>query len=203
MCGTAMCGTAHARLDGVLAGGVSRELIGAPHPVLTTQTLPVDAADPLVVAGAADLLATMRRSHRCTGLSAPQIGLGWRLLSLDVSRHPRTRSCAGELVVANPRLVAASRWERVREGCLSVPGLTGEVSRATRITVRGEHPGSGTPVTVHADAFEARCLQHQLDHLDGVLFLDRVVGARAVHRTGRGSGATGDMTSYARVFRYV
>ncbi|MBG0826272.1 peptide deformylase [Planomonospora sp. ID67723] len=161
-------------------------MIGAPHPVLTTRTVPVDPADPQVVAGAADLLATMRRSHRCMGLTAPQIGLGWRLLSVDVSRHPRTRSCAGELVVANPRLVAASRWEPGREGCLSVPGLVAEVSRATRITVHGEHPGSGAPLTVHADAFEARCLQHQLDHLDGVLFLDRVAGTRAVHHTGRG-----------------
>ncbi|GIH99071.1 peptide deformylase [Planobispora takensis] len=178
-----MFGTA--QLLGVLASGVSRQLIGAPHPVLTTRALPVDPADPGVVAAAADLLATMRRSHRCMGLTAPQIGLGWRLLSVDVSRHPRTRSCAGEFVMANPRLVSASRWERAREGCLSVPGITGDVSRATRITVRGEHPGSGAPVTLHADAFEARCIQHQLDHLDGVLFLDHVTGTRSVHQGAR------------------
>ncbi|GGS90370.1 peptide deformylase [Planobispora rosea] len=164
-----------------LPGGVCRELIGAPHPVLTAKALPVDPTDPQVVAAAADLLATMRRS-RCTGLAAPQIGLGWRLFSVDAGRHPATRSCAGEFVVANPRLVSASHWETAREGCLSVPGLTGGVPRATRITIQGEHPGSGAPLTVHADAFEARCIQHQLDHLDGVLFLDRVTGTRAVYR---------------------
>ncbi|MGV9776405.1 peptide deformylase [Streptosporangium sp. NPDC003464] len=164
--------------------GTARELIIAPHPVLTAQALPVDPADPLVVSAAADLLATMRRVRHCTGLAAPQIGLGWRLLSVDVSLHPGARSCAGELVMANPRLVAASRWEPTREGCRSVPGLAGDVLRATRITVRGERPGSGAPVTVDADAFEARCIQHQLDHLDGVLFLDRLVHSWAVHRMG-------------------
>ncbi|GIH77242.1 peptide deformylase [Planobispora longispora] len=164
-----------------LPDGVRRELVGAPHPVLTARALPVDPTDPQVVAAAADLLASMRRS-RCTGLAAPQIGLGWRLFSIDVSRHPGTRSCAGELVVANPRLVAASHWATAREGCLSVPGLTGDVSRATRVTIQGERPGSGAPLIVHADAFEARCIQHQMDHLDGVLFLDRVTGTRAVYR---------------------
>ncbi|GAA2861695.1 peptide deformylase [Streptosporangium fragile] len=165
-----------------LASGTPRPLVGAPHPLLTSRADPVDPADPRVVAVAADLLATMRHSRGCMGLAAPQIGVGWRLLSVDVSRHPRARSCAGELVMANPRLVAASRWEPAREGCVSVPGLVGDVPRATRITVRGEHPGTGASLTVHADAFEARCIQHQLDHLDGVLFLDRVPGAWAVRR---------------------
>ncbi|WP_433245593.1 peptide deformylase [Streptosporangium sp. CA-135522] len=173
--------------------GAPRELIAAPHPVLTARALPVDPTDPLVVAAAADLLATMRRVRRCVGLAAPQIGVGWRLLSFDVSSHPRARSCAGELVVANPHLVAASRWEPGREGCLSVPGLVADVLRATRITVRGESPGTGAPVVVDADALEARCIQHQLDHLDGVLFMDRVIGARAAHRTG--SGPAGERTT--------
>nr|BFE83656.1 hypothetical protein GCM10020093_062570 [Planobispora longispora] len=127
-----------------LPDGVRRELVGAPHPVLTARALPVDPTDPQVVAAAADLLASMRRS-RCTGLAAPQIGLGWRLFSIDVSRHPGTRSCAGELVVANPRLVAASHWATAREGCLSVPGLTGDVSRATRVTIQGSARAAALP----------------------------------------------------------
>ncbi|MCG5216855.1 peptide deformylase [Streptosporangium sp. KLBMP 9127] len=162
--------------------GTAREVLDAPHTLLTTMAAPVDPADPRVVEAAADLLATLRRADDRLGVSAPQIGLGWRLLAIDVSSHPRTRSCAGELVLVNPRLTQAARWETAREGCLSVPGLVGEVRRATRITVTGQRPGDGESLTFHTDAFEARCLQHQLDHLDGVLFLDRMPTARAVHR---------------------
>lgn len=63
---------------------------------------------------------------------------------------------------------------------MSVPDFTGDVKRATRLVVRGELPGTGEVVTVEADAFEARALQHEIDHCDGLVFLDRVVGAHAV-----------------------
>ncbi|MGN9840737.1 peptide deformylase [Nonomuraea sp. H19] len=157
-------------------------MIVAPHPVLSTAAEPVDPTAPEVVAGAADLLATLRREPSTTGLAAPQIGLSWRLIAFDAGLHPRSRSCAGELVVANPRLAKASHWDQAREGCASVAGLTADVLRATHITVHGHLPGSGEPVTIEADALEARCIQHQLDHLDGLLFLDRVTGALSLHR---------------------
>lgn len=64
---------------------------------------------------------------------------------------------------------------------MSVPDFTGDVRRATRMTVSGVLPGSGEPVTLTTDAFEARALQHEIDHLDGLLFLDRVAGAHAIH----------------------
>jgi peptide deformylase len=110
-------------------------------------------------------------------------------MSIDVSGHPSTRSCAGEFVIANPQIVEAARWESAREGCLSVPGLVAEVPRATSITIQGVRPGTGEPLTIHADAFEARCIQHQLDHLDGLLFLDRVTGTRAVYPVRKGGEA--------------
>lgn len=161
--------------------GSRREVVAAPHPMLVTPAVDVDPADAVVTEVVTDLLDTMRRLPGCRGLSAPQLGVGWRLMSIDVSGHPSTRSYAGELVIANPRIVEAARWEPAREGCLSVPGLVAEVPRATRITIRGVRPGTGEPMTIHADAFEARCIQHHLDHLDGLLFLDRVTGTRAVH----------------------
>ncbi|WP_220447033.1 peptide deformylase [Nonomuraea deserti] len=165
------------------ADGKPREVIDAPHPLLSTAAEPVDPTAPEVVAAAADLLATLRHEPSTTGLAAPQIGLSWRLIAFDAGRHPRSRSCTGELVVANPRLATAARWNHLREGCVSVPGLTADVRRATRITVHGHLPGTGEPVTIEADAVEARCIQHQLDHLDGLLFLDRVVGALSLHRS--------------------
>ncbi|WP_219463279.1 peptide deformylase [Nonomuraea rhizosphaerae] len=164
------------------SGGTARQVLGAPHPLLSVPAQQVDPTDPRVVAAAADLLATLRNARGTAGLAAPQIGLSWRLIAFDTRGHPGGRSWAGERVMVNPRLAEASRWHDGREGCASIPGLTGDVRRATRITVLGRLPGTGDPVTIEADAFESRCIQHQLDHLDGILFLDRVPGALSLHR---------------------
>ncbi|MDX6284949.1 MAG: peptide deformylase [Frankiales bacterium] len=82
--------------------------------------------------------------------------------------------------MVNPELTAGADLRVAREGCLSVPDLTGDVARPHSVTVRGQLPGSGTALTVDADAFEARAFCHELDHLDGMLFLDRVAGAHAL-----------------------
>jgi peptide deformylase len=164
-----------------LPEGVLRAVIRAPAGVLSTPSAEVDPADPAVVSLAADLLVTQRASPGCVGLAAPQIGVALRVFSLDVSGHPKTRTCHGALVLANPVVRFASRSERGREGCMSVPDLTGDVKRATRLVVSGLVPGSGEPLDIETDAFEARAFQHEIDHLDGLLFLDRVAGAHALH----------------------
>jgi peptide deformylase len=104
-----------------------------------------------------------------------------QLFSLDVTGHPKARVVHGAVVLANARIEEASRWERGREGCMSVPDLTGDVKRAARLTVVGVVPGTGEEITVTTDAFEARAYQHELDHCAGLLFLDRVAGAHALH----------------------
>jgi peptide deformylase len=164
-----------------LPHGRVRPVVRAPAAVLTRRAEDVDPRDPEVVQLAADLLATQRVSPGCVGLAAPQIGVGWRLFSLDVTGHPKTRSCHGPVVLANPSVVAASRKERGREGCMSVPELTGDVRRATQVLVAGVVPVTGAALTVETDAFEARAFQHEIDHLDGLLFLDRVAGAHGLH----------------------
>ncbi len=169
-------------LQVALPKGVVRDVVTAAHPVLSTPCIEVDPCDPEVVALAADLLATMDVSPGCVGLAANQVGVGWRLFSLDVSAHPKTRTCHGRFVLVNPMIEQASRNEKAREGCMSVPDFTGDVKRATRLTVTGQLPGSAQRVTLTTDAFEARALQHEIDHLDGFLFLDRVASAAAVHR---------------------
>lgn len=156
-------------------------VLRAPAAPLSTRCAEADPYDEVVVALAADLLATQRASPGCVGLAAPQVGAPVRVFSLDVTGHPKTRNCAGPMVLVNPVVVAASRLERAREGCLSVPDLTGDVKRAARLTVRALVPGTAADVTLETDAFEARALQHEIDHLDGLLFLDRVAGAHALH----------------------
>lgn len=162
------------------AGGVV-QVVAAPHPVLSHPGEQVDPADPKMVALAADLLATMRVSPGCVGLAAPQVGIGVRLFVVDVTGHPRAVTAHGAFALCNAELVQASRWRPGREGCLSAPDLTGDVKRASRVVVTGQLPGSGDQVTVTTDAFEARALQHEIDHCAGLLFLDRVAGAHAIH----------------------
>jgi N-formylmethionyl-tRNA deformylase len=143
--------------------------------------LQVDPSDPVIVQLCADLVATMRISPGCVGLAAPQVGVVAQVFCVDVSGHPKARTSHGLIVLANAEIVEASRNEKGREGCMSVPDLTGDVRRAAKITVVGQLPLSGERVLITTDAFEARALQHEIDHCNGMLFLDRVTGAHAVY----------------------
>jgi peptide deformylase len=164
-----------------LPNGRVLDVIRAPSQVLSVAGLPVDPADPRVVQLCADLVATMGVSPGCVGLAAPQVGVSVQAFCVDVSAHPKTRTSHGLIVLVNAEVVEASRNEKAREGCMSVPDITGDVKRATKITVAGLLPLSGERVLISTDAFEARALQHEIDHCDGKLFLDRVIGAHAVH----------------------
>jgi len=157
------------------------EVVRAPTPVLSQVGAEVDPADPAMVQLAADLVATMRVSPGCVGLAAPQVGVGVQMFCVDVAAHPKTRSHHGTFVLCNAEILQASRNEKAREGCMSVPDFTGDVKRATRVVVSGQLPGTGKPVEISADAFEARALQHEIDHCQGLLFLDRAAGAHAIH----------------------
>lgn len=143
-----------------------REVLRYPNPILKQVAAPAQAAE--VDAVGRDLVDTMRSFERCVGLSAPQLGELVRMVAVDVRGHPKAETSNGLLVLANPKIVEAEGSEVAREGCLSIPDLTANVRRATRVVV--EHGGA----LVESLGFEARCLQHEIDHLDGVLFLDRV-----------------------------
>jgi peptide deformylase len=158
-----------------------RPVVRLPDPVLKQRAAEVDSIDDSVRSLCLDLVDTMRASPACVGLAANQIGVGLRAFAVDVTGHRKARSCAGELVLVNPVLVSASNPELAREGCMSVPDLTGDVARATAVVMRGLTP-DGDERIVEADAFEARALLHELDHLDGAVFLDRVASASSVFR---------------------
>jgi peptide deformylase len=161
--------------------GRVRDVVRAPARVLSTDGDRVDPTSPETVQLAADLVATMRVSPGCVGLAAPQVGEGVKVFCVDVSEHPKARDHHGTFVLCNAEVVQSSRNEKAREGCMSVPDLTGDVKRPSRVVVRGQLPGTGEEVTLEADAFEARALQHEIDHCDGLLFLDRAAGAHAIY----------------------
>ncbi|MFC0533492.1 peptide deformylase [Phytohabitans kaempferiae] len=162
--------------------GEVRPVVKAPDAVLSRAGTEVDPVDPKVVRLAADLMATMRVSPGCVGLAAPQIGVSAQVFVVDVSGHPKAATLHGAFALCNAKVVEASRWRPGREGCMSVPDLTGDVKRAARVVVEAVLPGTGEPVRLTTDAFEARALQHEIDHCAGLLFLDRVAGAHAIHQ---------------------
>lgn len=162
--------------------GTVLPVVTAPATVLSTVGDEVDPTDPAVVQLAADLVATMRVSPGCVGLAAPQVGVGAQLFAVDVTGHPKASTVHGTLVLCNAKIIEASRWKAGREGCMSVPDLTGDVKRAARVVVSATLPGSGEEVEIITDAFEARALQHEIDHCAGKLFLDRVGGAHAIYQ---------------------
>jgi peptide deformylase len=155
-------------------------VVTAPDPVLGAAGAQVDPTEPDVLQLAADLVATMRVAPGCVGLAAPQVGVSARVFAVDVAAHPRTRTTHGTFVLCNAEVTQASQWQKGREGCMSVPDLTGDVKRAGKLVVVGQLPG-GEQVELTTDAFEARALQHEIDHCAGLLFLDQVAGAHAIY----------------------
>ena len=152
-----------------------RPILRYPHPALKLVARPVEGGeDALVERLAADLIDTMEASPRCVGVAAPQLGELVRMIVVDVSEHPKATTRHGRLLLVNPRIIDASGAEVGREGCLSIPDLTANVRRATHITVEALEVGAVEPRVISTEGFEARCLQHEIDHLDGLLFLDRV-----------------------------
>lgn len=156
-----------------------------PDPVLARRCADVDPLDGAVAALADAMVALMRASPHCVGIAAPQVGRAWRLFVLDTTGHKKARSAHGLVVMTNPVVLERDGEETAREGCLSVPDLTGDVRRAARVVVSGVEPRTGRVRVVEADAFEARALQHEIDHVDGMLFLDRVRTPQGLHRRKR------------------
>lgn len=120
-----------------------------------------------------DLIDTMRASPACVGLAAPQIAVSKRAFVVDVSTHPKTTVSHGLVAMFDPAIVESDGREKGREGCMSVPDLTANVVRAKRIVVAGAAV-DGSHLIVETSGFEARAFQHEIDHLDGALILDRV-----------------------------
>ncbi|RMD68572.1 MAG: peptide deformylase [Gammaproteobacteria bacterium] len=151
-----------------------------PDPRLKQPSKPVEAFDEKLAAFIRDLEATMRAGPGGVGIAAPQVGCFKRIVIVDVSGKPGIQH-HGRLVLINPEI---TDWEGLavgREGCLSVPDYTGNVVRAERIALEALDE-QGHPLSLEAEGFEARALQHEIDHLNGLLFLDRLVSRRDLFR---------------------
>ena len=157
------------------------DILIVPDERLTRPSLPVTRFDGELHTFVQDLEETRQAGPAAVGIAAPQVGRHQRILILDVSSRPKTPN-HGHLVLVNPEIVRWEGFETGREGCLSVPDYTGTVIRATHVQVRAQDL-AGAHLDLEMEGFEARALQHEIDHLDGLLFLDRVVSRRTdLHR---------------------
>ena len=154
-----------------------RNILVYPDPFLARKAVPVAVVDDRVLTLIRDMFETMYAAEG-VGLAAPQVGVGKRVIVLDVSPVDEN---VPPMAIVNPEIVERKGSVTGEEGCLSVPGVQGEVCRAETVVVRGLDP-EGKPVHLSAAGILSRALQHEIDHLDGVLFIDRISSAAAPAR---------------------
>lgn len=151
-----------------------KEILTYPDPRLKTVCTPVAELDDEVQSLIQDLIDTMVAAGHSVGVAAPQIGDCRRVVVVDVSHSKLGKeSNHGLMVMVNPEILEREGCETMREGCMSVPDFTGNVTRAQNILVQFLDR-EGRDQVFRASGFEAVAIQHELDHLDGMLFLDRV-----------------------------
>ena len=153
----------------------AKEVLLYPNPILKELCAQIEDWDSSVDRLLQDLVDTMVAAGHSVGVAAPQIGDTRRAVVVDVSHSKlgKQQENHGLLRMVNPKLIEREGQTVVREGCMSVPDYTGNVTRAERILVQFQDQDRQLQV-IRADGFEAIAIQHEIDHLDGYLFLDRV-----------------------------
>lgn len=156
----------------------ARTILLYPHQTLKEVCRSVSSFDGGLEALIGDLIDTMRAGPGSVGVAAPQIGVPLRVCVVDVAASKLGKdNNHGLLVMVNPEITPREGTAVMREGCMSVPDYTGDVERATGITVRFRD-GNGASHEIEASGFEAVAIQHEADHLDGILFLDRITSLK-------------------------
>lgn len=152
-----------------------RPIVTIPDPILRRKARPVTDFGPDLQTLVDDMIETMRAAPG-VGLAAPQVGVSERLIVVEYPENDEVEDAPKKLfVVVNPEIRQRSpEKETAVEACLSIPGLQGEVERDLIITVRGQ-TRRGQPVKIKARGWLARIFQHEIDHLDGILYTDRAL----------------------------
>lgn len=156
---------------------MQRPIVTYPDPVLLAKSAPVPRVTDAVRDLVRDLFDTMSAA-KGVGLAAPQIGVGRRVIVVDVSPVEPEKP---PLALVNPEVVARRGLVEGTEGCLSVPGVEGVVPRSEWVAVKALNE-KGEPVRIEATGLLSRALQHEIDHLDGILFIDRIPAVPASAR---------------------
>jgi peptide deformylase len=145
-----------------------------PDPVLRRKAKRVRTIDGSIKKLIASMLETVRADPGRAGLAAPQVGKSLRVIVIDIPG-------AENVVLINPEIVKRSGERTVTEGCLSVPGYYGEIKRAKSVTAKGRD-ASGKEIRIKADELLAQALEHEVDHLNGMLYIDHLESQEKLHR---------------------
>ncbi len=145
-----------------------------PDPVLKQKSKRVGTIDGSIKKLISDMLETMHAAPGRVGLAAPQVGVPLRVIVIGIPEEE-------DIVLINPVLVRKSGERLIDEGCLSLPGYFGDVSRAESVTVKGRDP-SGKEIRIKADGLLSQALEHEIDHLNGLIYLDRLESLDKLHK---------------------
>jgi peptide deformylase len=168
------------------------EILKLPDPRLKEIALEVERFDDELHRFINDLEETRLNGPAAVGIAATQVGRLQRIVIVDCSATRKPVPNHGRLVLVNPEITEWDGFELGREGCLSVPDYTGNVIRAERIKLKAQDADGGE-LSFEMEGYEARAVQHEVDHLDGILFVDRLVSRRTdlfqrkvYHKGGKG-----------------
>lgn len=153
------------------------DILHLPDARLKQVSQPVTEFDAALQSFIDDLEETRQNGPAAVGIAAPQVGMFLRVVIIDCSNTRKPVPNHGHRILVNPEITEWDGYEPGREGCLSVPDYTGNVIRATRIRLIAQNR-YGEPLEFEMEGYEARAAQHEIDHLDGMLFVDRVVSRR-------------------------
>ncbi len=156
------------------------EILTSEHPVLRQKAKKVRRVDVSTQKLIDDMLETMRGANGL-GLAAPQIGVSLRVIVIEVPKDREEPNAGEQVILINPELVKSEGEQFGEEGCLSIPGYIGMVRRAMKVTVKGLNR-KGKEVRVKGEKLLARALQHEMDHLEGILFTDRLEKPEDLYR---------------------
>ncbi len=153
-----------------------KKILLYPNPILKTPSEEVTVVSKTIQAMIQDMEDTFYNSPGCVGIAAPQIGFSHKIIIIDATRAKKAKKNKtphGKLICINPEIQDQSGTIRFREGCLSIPDFTGNVIRSEKITVSFLDQNLDNH-RIECEGFESVIFQHEIDHLDGILFLDRV-----------------------------
>jgi peptide deformylase len=154
-----------------------KDIVKYPDPRLKVTSDSVYQIDKYILQTIKDLSDTLDAYPHTVGIAAPQIGITLRIIIIDASKKRNCRDNHGKLVLINPEIYSYDGLLQFREGCLSIPDFTANINRAKEVSVC-YYDTAFKRQFVKASDFEAVLLQHEIDHLNGVLFLDRVISKR-------------------------
>jgi peptide deformylase len=145
-----------------------------PDPILRQKTKRVTSIDKSVKKLIADMLETLHADEGRAGLAAPQVGVSLRITVIGLPDEE-------DIILINGQIVRRKGERIVNEGCLSIPGYLGEVMRAESVTAKGQDI-NGKEIRIKAEGLLSQALEHELDHLDGVLYIDKLVSQDTLHK---------------------